>query len=181
MAGAVSQAGDADSSWAPVLTSDLQGSVNVHRGALLLVPQWRCIGFFCILHFIFGWQLTTEIVITDRNCSNLFLFNFRLPNYNGNGVYQPKFWSLTSKVSQLSSFWKILINRNWNKLFHYNFGYNNFGWQLTIEIVITDRNCNNLGFFHNNTICLCVYITRKENMVHYIFICTYMGIFGGCG
>ena len=31
--------GDADSSRAPGLTSGLQGSVNVHRGALLLVPQ----------------------------------------------------------------------------------------------------------------------------------------------
>ena len=39
MAGAASQAGDADSSRAPGLTSCLQGSVNVHRGALLLVPQ----------------------------------------------------------------------------------------------------------------------------------------------
>ena len=28
---------------APGLTSGLQGSVNVHRGALLLVPQWQCI------------------------------------------------------------------------------------------------------------------------------------------
>ena len=39
MAGAASQAGDADSSRAPDLTSGLQGSMNVHRGALLLVPQ----------------------------------------------------------------------------------------------------------------------------------------------
>ena len=39
MAGVASQAGDADSSRAPCLTSGLQGSVNVHRGALLLVPQ----------------------------------------------------------------------------------------------------------------------------------------------
>ena len=39
MTGAASQAGDADSFWAPGLTSGLQGSVNVHRGALLLVPQ----------------------------------------------------------------------------------------------------------------------------------------------
>ena len=39
MAGAASQAGDADSSRAPGLTPGLQGSVNVHRGALLLVPQ----------------------------------------------------------------------------------------------------------------------------------------------
>ena len=39
MAGAASQAGDADSSRAPGLTSGLQGSLNIHRGALLLVPQ----------------------------------------------------------------------------------------------------------------------------------------------
>ena len=46
MAGAASQAGDADSSRAPGLTSGLQGSVNINRGALLLVPQWQCISFF---------------------------------------------------------------------------------------------------------------------------------------
>ena len=39
MAGAASQAGDADSLRARGLTSGFQGSVNVHRGALLLVPQ----------------------------------------------------------------------------------------------------------------------------------------------
>ena len=39
MAGAASQAGDAISSRAPGLISVLQGSVNVHRSALLLVPQ----------------------------------------------------------------------------------------------------------------------------------------------
>ena len=46
MAGAASQAGDADSSRAPGLTSGLQGSMNVHRGYLLLVPQWQCISSF---------------------------------------------------------------------------------------------------------------------------------------
>ena len=46
MAGAASQAGGANSSRAPGLTSSLQGSVNVHRGALLLVPQWQCISSF---------------------------------------------------------------------------------------------------------------------------------------
>ena len=39
MAGAASQAGDADTSRAPGPASGFQGSVNVHRGALLLVPQ----------------------------------------------------------------------------------------------------------------------------------------------
>ena len=50
MAGAANQAGDADSSRAPGPTSGLQGSVNVHRGAPLLAPQWQCISSF-VLYF----------------------------------------------------------------------------------------------------------------------------------
>ena len=46
LAGATSQAGDTESSRAPGLTSGLQGSMNVHRDTLLLVPQ-----FFSTLHF----------------------------------------------------------------------------------------------------------------------------------
>ena len=46
MAGAASQAGDADSSRAPGLTSGCQGSVNVNRGALLLLPQRQYISSF---------------------------------------------------------------------------------------------------------------------------------------
>ena len=46
MAGAASQAGDAYSPRAPGLTSGLQESVNVHRGALSLVPQLHCISSF---------------------------------------------------------------------------------------------------------------------------------------
>ena len=39
------------SSRAPGLTSGLQGSVNVHRGVLLLVPHWQCISSF-VFYFI---------------------------------------------------------------------------------------------------------------------------------
>ena len=46
MAGAASHTGDADSSRVPGLTSGLQGFLNVHRGALLLVSQWQCISSF---------------------------------------------------------------------------------------------------------------------------------------
>ena len=46
MAGAASQAGNADSRRAPGLASGLQGSVNVHRGALLLVPQCSSFEFY---------------------------------------------------------------------------------------------------------------------------------------
>ena len=51
MAGAASQAGDSDSSQAPGFTSGLQGSVNVHSGALLLVATVTVHQFFCILHY----------------------------------------------------------------------------------------------------------------------------------
>ena len=63
MAGAASQAGDADSSRAPRLTSGLQGSVNVHRRALLLVQQWQCIRSFvfytCMINRIWGLKQQT--------------------------------------------------------------------------------------------------------------------------
>ena len=52
MAGAASQAGDADSSRTPGLASGLQGSVNVHHGALLLVPQWQYISYFVFYIFV---------------------------------------------------------------------------------------------------------------------------------
>ena len=42
----------AGSSRAPGLTSGLQGSVNVHRGAVLLVPQWQCISSFVFYIFV---------------------------------------------------------------------------------------------------------------------------------
>ena len=62
MAGAASQAVDADSSRAPGLTSGLQGSVNVHRGALLLVPQWQCISYFVF------YYIATYIFVNDWQC-----------------------------------------------------------------------------------------------------------------
>ena len=52
MAGVASQARDADSSGAPGLTFGLQGSVNVHRGALLLLPQWQCISSLVFYIFV---------------------------------------------------------------------------------------------------------------------------------
>ena len=68
MAGAASQAGDADSSRAPGLTSGLQGSVVVHRGALLLVPQWQCIRFFVFYLFdLLGFHLVYS-AIYGRKC-----------------------------------------------------------------------------------------------------------------
>ena len=70
MVGAASQAGDADSSRAPGLTSGLQGFVNVHRGALLLVPQWQCISsfVFCIsIHVLdHSVHIISNVVLISR-------------------------------------------------------------------------------------------------------------------
>ena len=47
-----------DSSRAPCLTSGLQGSVNVHRGAIFLVPQWQYISSFVLyIYLIFVYNL----------------------------------------------------------------------------------------------------------------------------
>ena len=70
MAGAASQAGDVDSSRAPGLTSGLQGSVNVHRGALLLVPQWQCISsfvFYIKSNKIIAWPKLVLLNVTEDN------------------------------------------------------------------------------------------------------------------
>ena len=64
MAGAARKAGDADSSRAPGLTSDLQESVNVHRGALLLVPQWQCISSSVFhIYYIAEWTESSGLRI----------------------------------------------------------------------------------------------------------------------
>ena len=66
-------AGDSDSCRAPGLTSGLQGSVNVHRGAILLVPQWRCISSFVFYTFLFTFQTVVDsiliicLVLTSEN------------------------------------------------------------------------------------------------------------------
>ena len=48
----------------PGLTSGLQGSVDVHRGALLLVPQWQCISsfvFFILISISYRMELIKRI------------------------------------------------------------------------------------------------------------------------
>ena len=48
------------------LIRGVQRSVNVHRGALLLVPQWQCISS-CILHFCHTCSLfLVELVVQFR-------------------------------------------------------------------------------------------------------------------
>ena len=63
MVGAAGQAGDAYSSRAPGLTSGLKGSVNVHRGALLLVPQGQYISIFVFYITLTFMLHVAEIII----------------------------------------------------------------------------------------------------------------------
>ena len=82
MAGAASQAGDADSSRAPGLTSSLQGSVNVHRGALLLVSQWQRISSFV---FYIGHKVVTISTIVCENShvlEKVHIFNYQISQRN---------------------------------------------------------------------------------------------------
>ena len=77
MAGAASQAGDADSSRAPGLTSGLQGSVNVHRGTLLLVPQWQCISsfvFYIVLKLYFMQKFKISYPAHNKEITALSTF-----------------------------------------------------------------------------------------------------------
>ena len=56
MAGGASQAGDADSR-APGLTSGLQGSVNVHRGALLCHSDSASVLLYFTIHLKRGVKI----------------------------------------------------------------------------------------------------------------------------
>ena len=76
MAGAASQAGDADSSRAPGLTSGLQGSVNVHRGTLLLVPQWQCIS-----SFVFYIAVSQSLYSVDHHKTSACIYIYKVNIY----------------------------------------------------------------------------------------------------
>ena len=65
MAGAASQAGDADSSRVPGLTSGLQGSENVNRGALFVGATVTVHQFFCIFT-IYGWFMWINNITENK-------------------------------------------------------------------------------------------------------------------
>ena len=78
MAGVASQAGDADSLRAPGFTSGFQGSVNVHRGALLMVPQWQRISSF-VFYIIDMFNDTFRYFVDIFTIDNLNL-RYRIPD-----------------------------------------------------------------------------------------------------
>ena len=67
MADAASQAGDADSFRAPGLNSGLQGSMNVPRGALLLVSHWQCISSFVFYIVQVSFDYVYRRIIISRH------------------------------------------------------------------------------------------------------------------
>ena len=70
MAGAASQAGDADSSRAPGLTSGLQGSVNVHLGASIVGATVTVHQFF--LYFTLHPRKTLQAQDFAESAKNTF-------------------------------------------------------------------------------------------------------------
>ena len=54
-------------------SSCLQGSVNVHRGALLLVPQWQCISSFVFYCFVANMLVIVSTESSDLNSVWIFL------------------------------------------------------------------------------------------------------------
>ena len=51
--------------------SCLQGSVNVHRGALLLVPEWQCVSSFYFTSLIINWIETNNALMLIQTHSSL--------------------------------------------------------------------------------------------------------------
>ena len=118
MAGAASQAGDADSSRAPGLTSGLQGSVNVHRGALLLVPQWQCISsfvFYIVIQYLIPYIHSLKI-----QYSSVIRYTFLAPEidrscYLYNGILQPGLQTKSDfSPNWVSLTWVSISNHNGN-------------------------------------------------------------------
>ena len=71
-----------------VKTSGLQGSMNVHRGALLWVPQWRHISSFVFyivlakslmrIFFYIIWKLRTVVFKNIKGCLWKTIFSFKV-------------------------------------------------------------------------------------------------------
>ena len=108
MVGAASQAGDSDSSRAHCLTSGLQGSVNVHRGALLLVPQWRCISSFVfyilvtlVPFAVWSWKFSSPRGVRhkcyyakSRKYQGVFEVKIRVKTWQVRGIWS-QHWSIS--------------------------------------------------------------------------------------
>ena len=89
--GVASQAGDADSYRAPGLISGLQGSVNVHRVDLLLVPQWQCISCFVLYIQYFSLSGVLAIYVMS-NSSELHLRLLRTFVFSIDDCYGKQIW-----------------------------------------------------------------------------------------
>ena len=81
----------ADSSRAPGLTFGLQGSVNGHRGALLFVPQWQCIGSF-VFYMLFSLNYFVTFLLSASIQISSFLFHLLRTNTFQFGIKFYSFW-----------------------------------------------------------------------------------------
>ena len=100
------QAGDVESFRAPGLTSGLQGSVSVHRGALLLVPQWQWISSFVFYIYyisylapsLFYWQslVIPSLVFSLKHPQHTIFFQNSIPNI----AFQSRQFFFLSRITQ---------------------------------------------------------------------------------
>ena len=102
IAGVASQTGDANSSWTPGITSGLQGSVNVHRGAVLLVPQWQCIiSFVFYLYHMIHWALVEFLILQFTTIPLVYLQtekDDKIPDVYEHRVKYEQFSNLIDKI-----------------------------------------------------------------------------------
>ena len=89
---AAGRAGDADSSRAPGLASCLQGSVNVHRGALLMVPEWQCTSSFVFYTLVWYKGNKFKCVTLTFDKYRLYLFTWlSIGMISSRTIYLPSF------------------------------------------------------------------------------------------
>ena len=125
-------------SGAPGLTSGLPGSVNVLRGALLLVPQWQCISSFVFYSSLLkhisvfinwrSWFSTNSAKILTP--LKKYIYNSKASNFQwacpcGSSWTllwhtDPRFSFYCSRTSSIRSVVKTVINNTWK---HFNYMY----------------------------------------------------------
>ena len=105
-----SQAGDADSSRVPGLTSGLQGSVNVHRGALLLVSRWQRISSF--VFYISRRKAARACTVTLYQSKVATPGVFKNPAYSSRLCYDWLSVVVSLDTDVYFTRWKFQLNRN---------------------------------------------------------------------
>ena len=98
-------------------------------------PKLKLTFYYNFGYYNFGWQLTTEIVI-----------NFFIPPFPIAKLQRKWYLSTQIMIIDKKKFITFIILEKINQPKLKLTFYYNFGWELTTEIVINDRNCNKLFY-----------------------------------